>query len=131
MMIQMEDVKVRLKMLGCKAENADNLAFSFCIDKVANQIKNNCNVSEIPEGLRELAVDRVCGEFLLAKKSAQSIGELIDNAEQMVKSIQDGDTTVVFSESESLEAVFSRLVAFLFHENDYKGELARYRSISW
>ena len=131
-MIQMEDVKTRLEMLGCRAGFSDNLALSFCIDKVTNQIKNNCNVPEIPEGLKELAIDRVCGEFLLAKKSTgQSIGDLIDNAEQMVKSIQDGDTTVAFSESESLKVAFSRLVAFLFHETDYNGELARYRSISW
>ena len=48
----LEQVKTRLQVLGYSAITAnDNVLLTFSVDKVSNFIKNDCNVSKIPDGL--------------------------------------------------------------------------------
>ena len=59
-----EPVLKRLDSFGYEVSESDAFIVSFCVQKVENSIKNDCNVSEVPEGLMNIAVDRVCGEVL-------------------------------------------------------------------
>jgi hypothetical protein len=122
----LEDVKQRLQSLGYTAVITDDWILGFCKDKVEAHIRNSCNVAEVPEGLRHIAVDMVCGEFLFGKKqSGQSIG--ID-FEAVVKSIAEGDTTVTFDASVSPEAKYDALISYLMHS---EVDFAAYRRIKW
>ncbi len=121
----MEDIKQRLATLGYIATATDDWMLGFCLDKVTNHIKQNCNVSEVPLGLRSSAIDMVCGEFLLGKKSSgQDVG--ID-FEAVAKSIQEGDTTITFDTTNSIESQYEALISYLMREVDF----AAYRCIKW
>lgn len=119
----LEDVKKRLEALGFTVTEADAWAFSFVCDKVENHIKNNCNVPAVPEGLREVAVDLACGEYLYSKFNA---GQL--DYEQAVKSIKLGDTDVTYADGLSDAELISKLI------KDMRGrelDFAAYRCIAW
>jgi hypothetical protein len=122
----LEEVKQRLASFGYNATAADDWMLNFCIDKVETHIKNSCNVAEVPEGIRLVVIDMACGEFLFGKKqSGQGVG--ID-FEVAIKSIAEGDTTVTFDTSASVEAKYDALISYLMHgEVDF----AAYRCIKW
>jgi hypothetical protein len=122
----LEDVKLRLASFGYDATAADNWMLNFCIGKVETHIKNSCNVADVPEGLRPVAIDMACGEFLYGKKqSGQGVG--ID-FEATVKSIAEGDTTVTFDTSGGAEAKYDALISYLMHG---EVDLGAYRCIKW
>lgn len=122
----LDDVKQRLESFGYVTTPADDWPLSFCIDKVQTHIKNSCNVSEVPEGLRSVAVDMACGEFLFGKKqSGQGVG--ID-FEAVVKSITEGDTTVTFDAPSGAESKYDALIGYLMHR---EVDFASYRCIKW
>ncbi|SDF61816.1 hypothetical protein [Sporomusa acidovorans] len=122
----MDDVSQRLQSFGYTPTDADSWMLSFCISKVESHIKNNCNVAEVPEGLRSVAVDMACGEFLFGKKqSGQAVG--ID-FEAVVKSIAEGDTTITFDSKNSAEAKYDALITYLMHR---EMDFSAYRCIKW
>jgi len=130
----LEDVKTRLKSLGISVSsdpnNQDEILLNFSIDKVTNHINNQTNLSEIPQGLHEIAVDMVVGEFLYAKKSMGALSVETLNFEAIVKQIQEGDTNTVFAiEANSTpEAQFNAFISYLQHnETDF----VRYRVMLW
>jgi hypothetical protein len=126
-MFMLEDVKSRLVSLNYTPTEADTWILNFFIQKVENYIKNDCNISEIPEGLHQVAVDMAAGEFLLSKKS---IGQLTGfDLDAAVKSITEGDTNVSFDISHSPEQRLDALILYLM--NHGKGQLASYRCIKW
>ena len=65
----LEKVKERLQSFGYTLKDGDEVILNFSIQKVENTIKNDCNVSSIPDGLVNIAVDMAIGEFLTAKKT--------------------------------------------------------------
>ena len=62
-------VKERLQSFGYEIQDGDEIILNFSIQKVENTIKNDCNVSSVPDGLVNIAVDMAVGEFLTAKKT--------------------------------------------------------------
>lgn len=125
-------VKARLQSFGYKIQNGDEAILNFCIQKVESSIKNDCNVSSIPDGLVCIAVDMAVGEFLTAKKtfSPDSIAGL--DLDYAVKQIQTGDTNTVFATGEGSQTAEQRLTAFIGYLLTYgKGEFACYRRIRW
>ena len=62
-------VKERLQSFGYEIQDGDEIILNFSIQKVENTIKNDCNVSSVPVGLVNIAVDMAVGEFLTAKKT--------------------------------------------------------------
>lgn len=102
---------------------------SFSVQKVENTIKNECNVTSIPDGLFNIAIDMICGEILSAKKQT---GQLEDfNFETALKSVQAGDTTVTYAIESSMtpEQRLNNLISYLL--NYGRGEFACYRKIKW
>ena len=92
-----EDVKNFLAAIGFTYSDDDSWMLMFCIEKITNTIKNECNISSIPDGLKQIAVQMVVGEFLYNKKNAgqtEGFEQLDFNA--VTKSIQEGDTNSLF-----------------------------------
>ena len=121
--------KERLETLGYSVKPSDEVAVTFCCGKVKNTILNDCNLTDIPEGLYYIAVDMSVGEFLLSKKAfAPSELEGLDIGE-IVKSIQTGDTTVQFDTSSNSTAALDSVINY-FLTNGRK-QFACYRKMRW
>lgn len=129
----LEEVKQRLRSLGIavssEPSSSDDLILSFTIDKITNHIKNRTNLSSIPNGLKEIAVDMVVGEFLFLKKGIGQLDiETIDFT-PVAKQIQDGDTNVTFADGAATpESRFDVLVGYLQHN---EVDLLKYRVLTW
>ena len=130
----LEDVKIRLKSLGISVSSEpnsqDEILLAFCIDKVTNHINNQTNLSEIPQGLHEIAVDMIVGEFLYAKKSMGALSVDTLDFELIAKQVQDGDTNVIFAVegNNTPEAQFNAFVVYLQHN---EVDFVRYRVMLW
>lgn len=124
-----EAVLKRLDSFGYEIKESDAWMIGFAMQKVENTIKNECNISEIPDGLFHTAVDMSCGEFLFAKKQTGQleIGDL--DLTGVISSIKEGDTQVNFdnndSDSDKIDVILNHLM------NSGKGELVCYRKIRW
>lgn len=128
----LEKVKERLQSFGYTLKDGDEVILNFSIQKVENTIKNDCNVSSIPDGLVNIAVDMAIGEFLTAKKtfSPNDIAGL--DLDFAVKQIQTGDTNTVFATGESSLTPEQRLNAFVSYLLIYgRDEFSCYRKIRW
>lgn len=125
-------VKERLQSFGYEIQDGDEIILNFSIQKVENTIKNDCNVSSIPDGLVNIAVDMAVGEFLTAKKtfSPDSIAGL--DLDLAVKQIQTGDTNTVFATGEGSLTAEQRLNNFLNYLLIYgRDQFSCYRKIKW
>lgn len=125
-------VKERLQSFGYEIQDGDEIILNFSIQKVENTIKNDCNVSSIPDGLVNIAVDMAVGEFLTAKKtfSPDSIAGL--DLDFTVKQIQTGDTNTVFATGEGSLTAEQRLNNFLNYLLTYgRDQFSCYRKIKW
>lgn len=124
-----ELVLKRLDSLGYTPSEDDAFCIGFSVQLVENSIKNDCNVTEVPEGLSNIAVDMVCGEVLgtLYRAGKLSLDNLdLDGA---IASVKVGDASVSFSNSTSDDGKFTTLLALL--QNGGRGEFACYRSLRW
>ncbi|PJO43917.1 hypothetical protein [Lysinibacillus xylanilyticus] len=130
----LEDVKKRLKSLGISVSSEpnsqDELLLNICIIKVTNHVNNQTNLSEIPQGLHEIAVDMAVGEFLYNKKSMGALSIDTLDFDLIAKQVQDGDTNTVFAiEANSTpEAQFNAFIAYLQHN---EVDFVRYRVLTW
>jgi hypothetical protein len=128
----LEKVKERLQSFGYTLKDGDEVILTFSIQKVENTIKNDCNVSSVPDGLENIAIDMAIGEFLTAKKtfSPDDIAGL--DLDYAVKQIQTGDTNTVFATGEGNLTAEQRLDNFLNHLLTYgRDEFSCYRKIRW
>ena len=92
-----ESVLKRLKSFGYKAKIDDAWVIGFCATKVENHIRNSCNISTIPAELHEIAVDRICGEFLLALKNTGKLELNELDLSGAITQLKEGDTTIQFA----------------------------------
>lgn len=124
------DVLNRLESLGYTLKESDDWMISFAAQKVENTIKNECNVTLIPDGLNNVAVDMICGEFLYSLKNSGKLEGF--NLDAVLKSVQAGDTKVDFAVGQGSKTPEQRLDALLSYLITYgKGEFACYRKIRW
>lgn len=128
----LERVKTRLQSFGYVLQDGDEVILIFSIEKVTNTIKNDCNVSEIPDGLMNIAIDMVVGEFLTVKKtfSPNDIAGL--DLDYAVKQLQEGDKNTVFATGEGSFTAEQRLNNLLNYLLTYgRDEFSCYRRIRW
>ena len=119
----------RLVSLKYKLEENDDWILCFAMQSVENHIKSSCNVTSVPEGLFNIAVDRVCGEFLFAKKQTGQLtieGLDLDGA---IASVSAGDTNVSFVAGASDDDRFNQLVSYLMAKGE--GDFVCYRKLKW
>lgn len=95
---------------------------TYLYDGVAQHIKNECNVTEIPEGLQMVLDELTTGKFLALQKGVI----LGTEGTEVVKSIREGDTTVELGGT-STEQRYDALVRVLTKERD----LSCYRRFRW
>ena len=131
-MFDIDTVTERLKSFGYEVKaDSDGFALTFCIEKVRNTIRNETNQKEVPKGLEHIAVDMVCGEFLLSKKTFAP-DDLNLDLDFAVKQIQKGDTNTVFAVGEGSQTPEQRLNTFINYLLTYgKSEFTRYRRFVW
>ena len=128
----LERAKERLESFGYVLKDGDEVILNFSIQKVENTIKNDCNISSIPDGLTNVAVDMAIAEFLTAKKtfSPDDIAGL--DLGFAVKQIQEGDTNTVFAIGEGTLTPEQRLTAFLnYLLTRGRDEFSCYRRLRW
>ena len=127
MYLLLEKIKLRLKSLGYEPTENDDFALEFVMDKTEQRIKHFCNISEIPDCLEWVFIEMACGDFLQAKKS---LGQLTNmQVEQIVKSIEDGDTTVSFQSGVDAETVFNNYLDKMI--NGHVDSLIAHRKLLW
>lgn len=123
-----EAVLKRLVSFGYTLKEDDSWLICFAMQKVENHIKNSCNTTDVPDGLFNVAVDMVCGEFLFTKKQTGRL-EIADlDFDGAFTSIKEGDTQVNFGGS-SDEEKFDQMVNYLLHHGE--GDFVCYRKIRW
>ncbi len=130
--MMLEQVKERLESFGYVLKEGDEAILLFSSHKVENTIKNDCNTPTIPDGLINIAVDMIVGEFLTVKKtfSPDSIAGL--DLDYAIKQIQEGDTNTVFATGEGTWTPEQRLNHFLNYLLTYgRSEFSCYRCIKW
>ena len=121
-----------LKAMGYVMRPEDDWLLGFCVEKVEEQIKNACNVSQIPDGLNKTAVSLMAAEFLSIKlASGQTSGLESLNFDPVVKQLQEGDTNIVYAVDATVSD-FAKLMAYL---NDLKtaaqAQFVSYRRLKW
>lgn len=128
----MYDVTKRLEVYGYALKDPDSYLLTVCFEKVRGTIKNDCNVKDVPLGLRHVAADMTLGEFLLAKLTFAPDDLSGFDLDTAVKQIQTGDTNTVFALGDGSLTPEQRLNRF----TDYlltagRSEFAAYRRIRW
>ena len=119
----------RLVSFGYFPKEDDSWMVCFAIQKVENRIKNSCNTTSVPEGLFNIAVDMVCGEFLLAKKQTGKLSLNDLDLSGAITSIKEGDIQVNFGNGSSDAERFNDFLNYLLHHGE--GEFVCYRKIKW
>ena len=119
----------RLISLGYKLEENDDWILCFAMQSVENKIKSSCNVTSVPNELLNVAVDRVCGEFLFTKKqTGQLTMEHIDLS-GAIASISEGDTSVSFVPGATDDDRFNVLINTLMTKGE--GDFVCFRKLKW
>lgn len=128
----LEMTKKRLESFGYEWKDGDEGILLYSVQKVERTIENDCNVTGVPDGLKNIAADMAAGEFLSAKKTfapGDIAGVDLDFA---VKQIQEGDTNTVFTVGEGCltdeQRLNNLLNCLLTHGRD---EFACYRRLRW
>lgn len=128
----LERIKERLQSLGYTVKDSDDIAINFAMQKVENTIKNDCNVSAIPDGLIHVAINMVVGEFLMSKKTFAPSDLLNFNLDAAIKQIQEGDTNISFAVGEGSKTDEQRLDGFIDYLLNYgRDEFITYRRFRW
>lgn len=123
-----ESVLKRLDSLGYESTESDAYCIAFSVHKVEQNIKSNCNVSEVPEGLTNIAVDMVCSDILGILYRTGKLELTTLNLDGAIASVTAGDTSVSFDSATSDVEKFTTLLQLL---SCGKGEFACYRTIRW
>ena len=128
----LERIKERLQSMGYAVKDSDDIAINFAMQKVENTIKNDCNVSAIPDGLTHVAINMVVGEFLMSKKTFAPNDLLNFNLYAAIKQIQEGDTNISFAVGEGSKTDEQRLDSFIDYLLNYgRDEFITYRRFRW
>ena len=123
-----EDVIKRLATFGYTVdEEKDDWVLGFLLEKVGNDIKISCNISEIPPALREVYVDMVCGEFMQMKKGTGQLDSI--DVSSAVKQIKEGDTSITYAVVDGAITTLDGLIYFLM--NAGRGQFASFRKLRW
>ena len=120
----------RLESLAYHIVGEDSLLIKILIDGVIKEILIECNITELPDELKPMAVDAVCGRFLDQKHSSKQL-EDYDFA-TAVSSITEGDISVSYSSggsSTNPEETFKACIKEMAKLNPYK--LHAFRRLRW
>jgi hypothetical protein len=124
-----ETVVDRLVSLGYTPTDEDTWMIAFSVKGTVNHVLNQIGHSTIPEGLVEIVVDMVCGEFLNTKFRSGQLDLSALDLDGMIQSVSQGDTSVSFNTEGSDEEKLKGLLSWLIHGKE--GDLICYRKMRW
>lgn len=124
-----DSVIEKLGLINYDLQNNDVVLIEFIIKKVENSIFNKTNLKSIPEQLNQILIDKVVGEFLFSMKNSGNLKlENLDFSPLPI-SIKEGDTDIKFSEKNTVEDNFNKLINNLMNSGD--DEILGFRRIKW
>ena len=124
-----ESVINRLISFGYPPKDVDLWELSFIMLDVENRIKNSCNTTSIPEGLNCVAVDMICGQFLMNRKNSGRLELSNLDLSGAITSITEGDVSISFDAGSTDEQKFDQLLNYLMTKGE--GEFVCYRKLKW
>lgn len=124
-----ESVINRLISFGYPPKDVDLWELSFIMLDVENRIKNSCNTTSIPEGLNCVAVDMICGQFLMNRKNSGRLELSTLDLNGAITSITEGDVSISFDADTTDEQKFNQLIDYLMTKGE--GEFVCYRKLKW
>lgn len=124
-----EMVLKRLDSFCYEITEKDVFPIGFSVQKVEQTIKNECNTSELPDGLICYAVDMVCGEFLISKYKTGQLELSSLDLDGALASVNVGGASVSFDNNTSDDNKLNALISLLV--NSGRGQFACYRQIKW
>jgi len=127
----LEEVGNLISAMGIPLTDGDDYLLSFSAGYVEQEIKNACNVSEVPEGLYKVAVGLILARFLTAKKAklTEADAEALDFT-PMLKELSEGDTKQVWDTGSGSSAV-QRLDLLIGALESGRNQFITYRRLKW
>lgn len=124
-----ESVINRLISFGYPPKDVDLWELSFIMLDVENRINNSCNTTSLPDGLQTVAVDMICGQFLMNRKNSGRLELSNLDLGGAIASITEGDVSISFDANSTDEQRFNQLINHLMTKGE--GEFVCYRKLSW
>jgi hypothetical protein len=124
-----EAVLNRLISFGYELKEDDCWILCFTMQKVENHILSSCNITSIPDGLFNSAVDMVCGEFLFGKNQTGQLDIATLDLSCVIQQISEGDTTVTFGDGTSDQEKFNYIINHLMTKGE--GDFVCFRKLNW
>lgn len=118
----------RLDSFGYVATVEDAFLIVFSLQKVKQDILNQCNVSEVPDGLHYALVDQTTGLVLQSKNAVGQLEISSLDLSGIVQSVKVGDASVSYSGSSDTEK-FNGLLNYLLSSG--KDDYTCYRKFKW
>lgn len=119
----------RLVSFGYESTEEDAWMIAYSTKGTVNHVLNEINCQSVPEGLREVVVDMICGEILNGKFLSGQLDMAALDLDGMIQSVKEGDVQVNFSVSGSDETKAQELFRWLIQG---KGrDLLCYRKMRW
>lgn len=119
----------RLETFGYVATEADVFGIAFSVQKSELNIRNDCNITEIPEELFPTLCDMTCGDFLAVKYQTGKLNLADLDLDGAIASISEGDTSISFDKSTTDAGKFTALIYAL--SDSGRGNLECYRKFKW
>jgi len=117
----------KLDALGCIKNSSDDWALKYAYDRACSYVQAQANLKKIPCELKTVLVDLTVSEFLSYKKVSGGFSAL--DTERTVKQIQEGDISVTYSDCDSYDTRFDKLISQM--KDNALAEILSYRRLKW
>lgn len=119
----------RLETFGYAVTEADAFGIAFSVQKSELNIRNDCNITEIPEELFLTLCDMACGDFLSVEYRTGRLNLADLDLTGALTSVTEGDVSITFDKSTTDEGKFTALISALSGLG--RGNLECYRQFKW
>lgn len=126
----LQDVIDLISALGYTLTTGDDYLLSFSAGYVEQEIKNACNVAEVPQGLYKVAVGLIVSRFLTTKKAKHEVDASALDFSPMLKELSEGDTKQVW-DTGSGSSPEQRLDLFIEALESGRNQFITYRRLKW
>lgn len=126
----LQDVVDLVTAMGYTLTTGDDYLLSFSAGYVEQEIKNACNVPEVPEGLYKVAMGLILSRFLTTKKAKHEVDASTLDFSPMLKELSEGDTKQVWDTSSGSSAE-QRLDLFIAALENGRNQFITYRRLKW
>ena len=127
----LQEVGNLISALGYTLTDGDVYLLAFAAGYVEQDIKNSCNVTEVPKGLEKVAVELIVARFLAAKRGSFTAEQLeAFDASPLLKELSEGDTKQVWDTSSGSSAS-QRLDLLLAQLESGRSQFITYRRLKW